>query len=97
MSGDNEISVEIDTAWFVGEALSFSCFAQAKAYTGEKALFDLILDSYQSDLLTEEQDMVVECLLHLQDENSPFNLNRALAIWEPEDLSCFINLVKAKR
>ena len=95
MAGDDEISVEIDTDWFVRMALSFSCFEPAKSYAGEKALFDVILDSYQNDLLSEEQDMVVECLLHLQDENTPFNLNRALSIWEPEDLACFIKLLGA--
>lgn len=96
MTDDEEISVQIDTGWFVDKVLSFSCFEQAKSYTGEKALFDVILASYQNDLLTEQQDMVVECLLHLQDENSPFNLNRALSVWEPEDLSCFVKLVNIK-
>lgn len=96
MADDKEISVQIDTERFVREALAFPCFEQAKSYTGDKALFDVIVDSYQNDLLTEQQDMVVECLLHLQDENSPFNLNRSLSIWDSDDLACFKALVSTK-
>ncbi|MCX6129251.1 MAG: hypothetical protein NTX25_09350 [Proteobacteria bacterium] len=85
--------IEVDTELFTEGLLRFPCFLDAPRDRTPDQLFDLVFDAYQEENLLEEQDHVVELLLHLQEEESPFNLNRALEVWSHEDRQAFLVLV----
>lgn len=84
---------EVDTEMFSEGLLRFPCFDSVPRDKNAEEIFDLVFDAYQEENLLEEQDHVVELLLHLQDEESPFNLSRALEVWSHEDREAFLELV----
>lgn len=89
----NELEVSVDIEDFVGKLLSFPCFTEANLEKDANDIFQLVVDSYRQDQLTEEQDLVVELLFHLNESSSPFNLKRALEVWTEEDLASFGDLI----
>jgi len=97
MSEDFEDSHEItlNPDNFVKAILLFPCFKEADPRMPAAKLFDIIIDAYRLDNLTEEQDLAVELVLHLHDESTPFNLKRAREIWANEDKEVLIGLLAA--
>ena len=92
---DEELEeIEIDTELFAEQLLRFPCFQSAPRDKAPDELFDTVFSAYQDENLTEEQDHVVELLLHLQEEESPFNLSRAMEVWGRDDRQVFITLLK---
>ena len=90
-------SLDIDQESFVEAALQFPCFSDAKQIDKSTSeVFDAIMGAYRDDNLTEEQDLVVELLFHMQHEDTPFNLNRAVALWSSEDLAVLWDLLMSK-
>ena len=85
--------IEVDTTLFAQGLRLFPCFLEAPREGAPDDLFELVFSAYQAENLLEEQDHVVELLLHLQEEDSPFNLNRALEVWSHEDRQAFLQLV----
>jgi hypothetical protein len=86
--------IEIDTALFAEQALRFPCFHEAPRDKPSDELFDIIFSAYQDENLTEEQDHVVELLLHLQEEESPFHLSRAMEVWSHDNREAFLGLLQ---
>ncbi len=86
--------IEVDTNLFAEQALRFPCFHEAPRDKSGDELFDLIFGAYQDENLTEEQDHVVELLLHLQEEESPFHLARAMEVWSHENREAFLTLLQ---
>lgn len=95
MSDDFEDSHEIrlNPEHFVKAILLFPCFKEADPHMPTDKLFDIIIDAYRHDNLTEEQDLAVELVLHLHDESTPFNLKRAREIWAAEDKEVLMSLL----
>lgn len=93
---NEEFEISLNPALFVQAIISFPCFKEAKPDTPADELFEVILEAYKGDNLTEEQDLVVELLLHLQEDTSPFNLKRAKEIWSNEDLKAMHQLLLNK-
>lgn len=91
---DEEDEIEVDTELFAEQLLRFSCFGDAPKDKDADELFDLIFAAYEDENLTEEQDHTVEFLLHIQEEESPFNLSRALEVWNKDDRALFLSIVK---
>jgi hypothetical protein len=85
--------INVNPHSFVKGVLRFPCFRDAQSHKDYSALFELIFEAYRQDQLTEEQDLVIELILHLHEETTPFNLKRAREIWSPEDMSAFIQLI----
>jgi len=85
--------IEVDTEMFAEGLVRFPCFESVPKEKNAEEIFDLVFEAYQDENLLEEQDHVVELLLHLQDEESPFNLSRALEVWSHEDRQSFLELV----
>ena len=83
---------DIDLIWFKEEILKFPCYQDANPAMPEQELFELIAEAHKEDNLTEEQELAMEAILHLQDAEFPFNMNRAVEIWAREDFEAFINL-----
>jgi hypothetical protein len=95
LDDDEELEeIEIDTELFAEQLLRFPCFQSAPRDKAPDELFDTVFSAYQDENLTEEQDHVVELLLHLQEEESPFNLSRAMEVWGRDDRQVFITLLK---
>ncbi len=86
--------IEVDTALFAEQALRFPCFNEAPRDKSGDELFDIIFGAYQDENLTEEQDHVVELLLHLQQEESPFHLSRAMEVWSHDNRKAFLDLLQ---
>ncbi|MFW7379268.1 MAG: hypothetical protein ACOH5I_10705 [Oligoflexus sp.] len=99
MSDQSEESYElaIDPELFTRAVLLFPCFHEADPKMASDELFHLITNAYRDDQLTEEQDLVIELVLHLHDESSPFNLRRAREIWSPEDMQILVTMLTAER
>ncbi|MES2745450.1 MAG: hypothetical protein V4655_08480, partial [Bdellovibrionota bacterium] len=76
------------------QILRFSCFSDVPKDKDADDLFDTIFAAYEDENLTEEQDHTVEFLLHIQEEESPFNLSRALEVWNTDDRTLFLSIVK---
>ncbi len=91
---EEDDEIEVDTELFAEQVLRFSCFSDAPKDKEADELFDLIFAAYEDENLTEEQDHTVEFLLHIQEEESPFNLSRALEVWNQEDRQMFMSIVK---
>lgn len=91
-SGDS-FEITLDPKAFVERVLSFPSFKEAKLNRPYHEILDIILDAYRNDNLTEEQDLIVELILHLQDESTPFNLKRAREIWDNQDKKVFIQMM----
>ncbi|MBC7660032.1 MAG: hypothetical protein H7249_10015 [Chitinophagaceae bacterium] len=91
---EEDDEIEVDTELFAEQVLRFSCFSDAPKGKDADELFDLIFAAYEDENLTEEQDHTVEFLLHIQEEESPFNLSRALEVWNKDDRALFLSLVK---
>jgi hypothetical protein len=85
--------IEVDTEMFAEGLVRFPCFESVPKEKNAEEIFDLVFEAYQDENLLEEQDHVVELLLHLQDEESPFNLSRALEVWSHDDRQAFLELV----
>ena len=85
--------IMVKPALLVKTVLAFPCFREANPKEKIKTLFELVMNAYKDDNLTEEQDLVVELVLHLTDGQSPFNLKRALEIWSAKDRAAFIKLI----
>lgn len=90
---EEDDEIEVDTELFVEQVLRFSCFSDAPKEKDADELFDVIFAAYEDENLTEEQDHAVEFLLHIQEEESPFNLSRALEVWNKEDRQLFLSIV----
>jgi hypothetical protein len=90
---EEDDEIEVDTELFAEQVLRFSCFADAPKEKDADELFDVIFAAYEDENLTEEQDHTVEFLLHIQEEESPFNLSRALEVWNKEDRKLFLSIV----
>ncbi|MBC7531827.1 MAG: hypothetical protein H7318_09630 [Oligoflexus sp.] len=90
---EEDDEIEVDTELFAEQVLRFSCFSDAPKEKNADDLFDLIFAAYEDENLTEEQDHTVEFLLHIQEEESPFNLSRALEVWNKEDRQLFLSIV----
>lgn len=94
LEGEDEVDeIEVDTELFTEQLLRFPCFQDAPKEKSPDELFDVVFNAYQDENLTEEQDHVVELLLHLQEEESPFNLSRALEVWSKADRQTFLSLL----
>lgn len=91
---EEEDEIEVDTELFTEQILRFSCFSDAPKNKDADDLFDTIFAAYEDENLTEEQDHTVEFLLHIQEEESPFNLSRALEVWNKKDRALFLSIVK---
>lgn len=91
---EEEDEIEVDTELFAEQLLRFSCFSDAPKDKDADELFDTIFAAYEDENLTEEQDHTVEFLLHIQEEESPFNLSRALEVWNKDDRALFLSIVK---
>jgi hypothetical protein len=92
-SEEDSEEIEVDTEMFAEGLLRFPCFESVPKEKSAEEIFDLVFEAYQDENLLEEQDHVVELLLHLQDEESPFNLSRALEVWSHDDRQAFLELV----
>ena len=91
-----EENFAIDEEKFVQSALIFPCFEDAKeSRQSTSKTYEIIMKAYQSDDLTEEQDLVVELLFHMQHEGTPFNLKRATALWSEEDIAVLWEVLMA--
>jgi hypothetical protein len=90
---EEDDEIEVDTELFAEQILRFSCFADAPKEKDADELFDVIFAAYEDENLTEEQDHTVEFLLHIQEEESPFNLSRALEVWNKADRKLFMSIV----
>ncbi|SMF25692.1 hypothetical protein [Pseudobacteriovorax antillogorgiicola] len=90
---DQDIEVKIDVEEFVATILTFPCFEDAKLDKEPAELFEIIMNAYRQDNLTEEQDLVVELLLHMSEPSSSFNLKRASEVWTEEDLNAFWDVI----
>ncbi len=90
---EEEDEIEVDTELFAEQVLRFNCFSDLPKEKDADELFDVIFAAYEDENLTEEQDHTVEFLLHIQEEESPFNLSRALEVWNKEDRRMFLNIV----
>jgi len=90
---DEDDEIEVDTELFAEHILRFRCFADAPKDKDADDLFDAIFAAYEDENLTEEQDHTVEFLLHIQEEESPFNLSRALEVWNKDDRKTFLTIV----
>lgn len=91
---EEEDEIEVDTELFAEQILRFTCFSDVPKDKDADELFDTIFAAYEEENLTEEQDHTVEFLLHIQEEESPFNLSRALEVWNKEDRGLFLSIVK---
>ena len=91
---DEDDEIEVDTELFAEQVLRFGCFSDAPKGKDADDLFDLIFAAYEDENLTEEQDHTVEFLLHIQEEESPFNLSRALEVWNKADRQLFMSIVQ---
>lgn len=91
---EEEDEIEVDTELFAEQILRFSCFSDVPKDKDADELFDTIFAAYEEENLTEEQDHTVEFLLHIQEEESPFNLSRALEVWNKDDRALFLSIVK---
>mgnify|MGYP001566146492 CR=1 FL=1 len=91
---EEDDEIEVDTELFAEQILRFSCFSDAPKEKDADDLFDMIFAAYEDENLTEEQDHTVEFLLHIQEEESPFNLSRALEVWNKDDRQLFLSIVK---
>ncbi len=91
---DDDEEIEVDTELFAEQVLRFSCFANTPKAKDADELFDAIFAAYEEENLTEEQDHTVEFLLHIQEEDSPFNLSRALEVWSKADRQVFMSIVQ---
>lgn len=85
--------IEVDTELFASQILRFPCFADVPRDKEADQLFDIVFNAYEDENLTEEQDHAIEFLLHIQEEDSPFNLSRALEVWSREDRQVFLEIV----
>ena len=90
---EEDDEIEVDTELFAEQVLRFSCFSDAPKEKDADELFDVIFAAYEEENLTEEQDHTVEFLLHIQEEESPFNLSRALEVWNQHDRKLFLSIV----
>jgi hypothetical protein len=91
---DEEVEeIEVDTELFASQVLRFPCFADVPRDKDADQLFDIVFNAYEDENLTEEQDQAVEFLLHIQEEDSPFNLSHALEIWAKEDRQVFLEIL----
>ena len=90
---DETDELEIDTELFAEQLLRFPCFQDAPRDKGVDVLFDTVYNAYQDENLSEEQDHVIELLLHLQEEDCPFNLTRAMEVWGKADRQVFLQLL----
>ena len=89
-----ETTQSIDESKFVDSALNFPCFADARdGHTDHRQTFATIMTAYRDDNLTEDQDLVVELLFHMQHEETPFNLKRAVELWSEDDLAALWKLL----
>lgn len=93
LMSEDEVEISIDPESFVKLALAFPCFGDARPDSDPTELFNIIMEAYKDDNLSEEQDLVVELVLHLHEESSPFNLRRAVEIWETGDKEVLCKLV----
>ncbi len=91
---EEDDEIEVDTELFAEQILRFSCFSGIPKDKDADELFDTIFAAYEEENLTEEQDHTVEFLLHIQEEESPFNLSRALEVWNKDDRALFLEIVK---
>lgn len=89
------MDIEINADQLRATLLTFPCFSDADPQMAASELMELVLNAFNEDNLTEEQDLVVEMFLHLNTGEVEFNLKRALEIWMPEDRDAFIELISA--
>lgn len=83
-TGDEELAFQI---------LQFPAFSEAKRMNKPlKEIFQIVIDAYEQEQLTEEQDLILECLLYLHSLTEDFDLRRALLVWEEGDLNQFFTL-----
>ena len=94
--GENEMEFDLSPEEFVEDALLFPCFEDAKLDRDAAEIFKIMIEAYKEDNLTEEQDLVIELLLHMRDSTSPFNLKRASEVWSEGDLDAFWAIISHK-
>ena len=91
------MDLDIDAGLLKAHVLAFPCFCEADPEMTAENLMELIINAYNDDQLTEEQDMVLEFFLHLNFDESQFNLKRSIEIWSTEDLDAFWKIVKDQK
>lgn len=94
MNESEEIEINVDPTFLVTTAIEFPCFADAKAVEDKDALFQIMMNSYSDDDLTEAQDLVMEFIFHLCSQEAQFNLHQAIKIWDKEDIEIFSKIVR---
>ena len=93
MNESEEIEINVDPTFLVTTAIEFPCFADAKQVEDNDSLFDIMMESYSDDNLTEAQDLVMEFIFHLCSDAAQFNLHQALKIWDKDDIAAFTRIV----
>lgn len=94
MHESEEIEINVDPTFLVTTAIEFPCFADAKAVQDKDALFEIMMNSYSDDDLTEAQDLVMEFIFHLSSQDAQFNLHQAIKIWDKDDIEIFSKIVR---
>ena len=57
----------------------------------------IVVDAYDQEQLTEEQDLIFEAILYFNNVSDDFNLRRALTIWSPGDFAQFLTALQSYR
>jgi hypothetical protein len=91
--GCANMEISIDSAQFRSLVLSFPCFSEADSEQAPDELLALVLAAFNEDNLTEEQDLVVELVLHLHSPEAQFNLRRSLEVWSKGDKEALARLI----
>ena len=82
----------------VDQLLSFPAFSDAKKMKiNAVKIFQIVVDAYEQEQLTEEQDLIFEAMLYLNNVSDDFNLRRAVSIWSPSDFAQFQTVLQSFR
>lgn len=80
------------------QLLSFPAFFDAKKMKKNAVkIFQIVVDAYEQEQLTEEQDLIFEAMLYLNNVSDEFNLRRAVSIWSPSDFAQFQTVLQSFR
>lgn len=80
------------------QLLSFAAFSDAKKMKKTALeIFQIVVDAYEQEQLTEEQDLIFEAMLYLNNVSDEFNLRRAVSIWSPTDFAQFQTVLQSFR
>lgn len=88
MASENE-EFRVDALAFKDFLIAFPCYKDIDRDTAPSELLQIVLDAYDNDQLTEEQELVVDLYIHLHHEEAPFDLKRAFDTWDIQDKKAF--------